>query len=219
MSWVFDQSAVTHRGDLLVLLVLADHAHDDGSSAYPSVDKIATKARLTRRGTQLALRRLEQCGAITPEGRGPKGTTSYRIAMGANSLRSAPSSQGEVSDTGGRTESHEGANPGSPEPSKNHQEPPIARERAHVRVVQDLETALLTGTSSKSHDIRTLNNELDDYWATQQGTDSDHARLVDDETKLALAYLTGSGRGHVAEQLRNILHLEDHQAQHQAVAA
>jgi len=33
-SWVWQHSPVDHRGDLLVMLVLADHAHDDGTVAY-----------------------------------------------------------------------------------------------------------------------------------------------------------------------------------------
>ncbi|QEC49662.1 hypothetical protein FSW04_20160 [Baekduia soli] len=86
MSWVFDHSDVEHRGDLLVLLVLADHAHDDGTSAFPSVATIGKKARLTRRGAQLALRRLEASGAIAKDEatNTPRGTVSYSIRMGAN---------------------------------------------------------------------------------------------------------------------------------------
>ncbi len=49
LSWVFDHSPVEHRGDLLVLLVLADHAHDDGTRAFPSVETIA-RLDLTRSG-------------------------------------------------------------------------------------------------------------------------------------------------------------------------
>src|SRR5215831_7358450 len=101
LSWVFDHSDVAHRGDLLVLLVLADHAHDDGSSAFPSVDSIARKARLTRRGAQLALRRLEAQGAIVAEGRGPKGTTAYRIVLKRSDCAGRSGCAGEVSDTGG----------------------------------------------------------------------------------------------------------------------
>lgn len=119
-SWVWEHSDVTHRGDLLVLLALADHAHDDGASAYPSVDTLARKARLTRRGAQLALRRLEKVGAITAEGKGPRGTTAYRIHMqGANSVRSEGTSRGELSDT-------RGANTASPEPSFEPSNPSLS---------------------------------------------------------------------------------------------
>ena len=46
--------------ELLVLIVLATHAHEDGTSAFPAVETIAAKARVTRRTVQYALRRLEQ---------------------------------------------------------------------------------------------------------------------------------------------------------------
>lgn len=128
ISWVFDHSPVDQRGDLLVLLVLADHAHDDGDGAYPSVAKIAKKARLTRRGVQLALRRLTERGAINATGHGPKGTVAYRVVMtggevsSPSEVSSPPTGEvtapgGEVSDTEGRSDCAQGANPPSPEPS------------------------------------------------------------------------------------------------------
>jgi Helix-turn-helix domain len=117
LSWVFESSTVTHRGDLLVLLVLADHAHDDGTHAFPSVEKIARKSRLSRRGTQLALRRLERLGAIEATGsEGPHRPRSYRVVMGEpTSPRTG--CRGEVSGTEGRSETHVGAQRSSPEPS------------------------------------------------------------------------------------------------------
>jgi hypothetical protein len=117
LSWVFESSTVTHRGDLLVLLVLADHAHDDGTHAFPSVEKIARKSRLSRRGAQLALRRLERLGAIEPTGSaGPHRPRSYRVVMGEpTSLRTGCTR--EVSDIEGRSERHVGARRSSPKPS------------------------------------------------------------------------------------------------------
>jgi len=80
MSWVFDHSTVEHSTDLLVLLVLADHAHDDGGVAYPSVATIGRKARLGRRAVQMALRRLEDHGAIAQTSpAGEQHPATYRI--------------------------------------------------------------------------------------------------------------------------------------------
>jgi hypothetical protein len=121
MSWVFDHSGVQHRGDLLVLLVLADHAHEDGSSAYPSVGTIARKARLSRRGVFGALARLKEAGAIAAEGRGPKGTTSYRVVMtGVQSLQGCTDCTGALSSTGGCSHRTRGVQSPAPEPSFNH---------------------------------------------------------------------------------------------------
>jgi hypothetical protein len=117
LSWVFDHSPVEHRGDLLVLLVLADHAHDDGTRAFPSVETIARKARLSRRGAQLALRRLERVGAIKETAsEGPRRPRSYSVIMGEPTSPRTDCT-GEVADTEGRTESHVGAKGSSPEPS------------------------------------------------------------------------------------------------------
>jgi hypothetical protein len=120
ISWVLNESPLEHRGDLLVLLVLADHAHDDGGGAYPSVATIAKKARLTRRGTQLALRRLTDGGAIEEVGIGPQRTVVYRVIM---RHEGEVSSQGEVTSRAnsatreGEVSAPGGANPRSPKPS------------------------------------------------------------------------------------------------------
>jgi hypothetical protein len=66
----------------LVLLALADHARDDGTGAYPSIDLLARKSSLSRRGTQKVMRRLEQDGWIVPSkvSHGRR-TTEYRISL------------------------------------------------------------------------------------------------------------------------------------------
>ena len=43
----------------LVLLAMADHARDDGTGCYPSIDLLARKTSQTRRGVQKIMRRLE----------------------------------------------------------------------------------------------------------------------------------------------------------------
>jgi hypothetical protein len=48
-----------------VLTVLADHASDDGDHVYPGNELIAFKARMTVRGVQKALVRLQEAGLIT----------------------------------------------------------------------------------------------------------------------------------------------------------
>jgi len=76
MSWAFHDAPTTRKGDLLVLLVLADHAHDDGGSAYPSVATVARLARMSERGVQTALGHLRDAGIITVDGRTATGTRS-----------------------------------------------------------------------------------------------------------------------------------------------
>jgi hypothetical protein len=78
LSWALREAPVVAKGDLLALIVLADHAHDDGDGAYPSVETIAMLARLSLRGAQNALRNLEAAGVIRATHR-PGKTTLYRI--------------------------------------------------------------------------------------------------------------------------------------------
>ena len=80
ISWVLRHSDET-LGRRLVLLVLADHAREDGSSAWPSIDTIATQARLSKRQAQRCLRDLESSGAIVETGRSAAGTHVYNVAM------------------------------------------------------------------------------------------------------------------------------------------
>jgi hypothetical protein len=103
LSWVFDHATVEHRGDLLVLLVLADHAHDDGSNAFPSVETIARKARLSERGARYALRTLEESGAITPTGKTKNGVVVYSISLGAEATAPAATAPGSEKQLGGQS--------------------------------------------------------------------------------------------------------------------
>lgn len=80
MSWVLEHSE-EKLGRRLVLLVLADRAHEDGGGAWPSVENIAAAARLSKRQTHSCLRALEESGAIEREGKSHTGTTIYRVIM------------------------------------------------------------------------------------------------------------------------------------------
>jgi Helix-turn-helix domain len=103
----------------LVLLALADHARDDGTGAYPSIDRLARKSSLSRRGVQKIMRRLEGAGFVVPTGnlQGGRGlATEYRITV----EKGAPGSL--FSTAKGRTSEHKRANlsaekgePGSPQ--------------------------------------------------------------------------------------------------------
>lgn len=73
----------------LVLLKLADNAHDDGLSARPGVSVIARQSGLSERCVQYALRDLESAGyiAATQFAEGGRGhVTEYRLTLvkGAN---------------------------------------------------------------------------------------------------------------------------------------
>lgn len=126
LSWVMKNSEA-QLGARLVLFVLAEHAYDDGTDAYPSVDTLSRKTRLSRRSVQAALRKLEADSMIANQGKGPAGTTRWAVLMdpedgGADS--SPPQNpRGEDDDGGGRSPRPPGGEAASPEPSFNHPEP------------------------------------------------------------------------------------------------
>lgn len=78
--WVMHNSEET-LGRRLVLLALAENANDDGSGAWPSVETLARKSRLSTRQVKRCLKGLEDGGALVSEGVGPKGTKSWRVVM------------------------------------------------------------------------------------------------------------------------------------------
>lgn len=107
----------------LVLIGLGNHAHADGSHAFPTVETLAKYAHVDRRTVQRALRWLATEGLVREGGKGPNGQTSYTLSMspyvgaapeGGDILPPAAS----VS-PGGGTQVLDGAAPTSPEPSFN----------------------------------------------------------------------------------------------------
>jgi Helix-turn-helix domain len=118
----------------LVLLAMADHARDDGTGCYPSIELLARKTSQSRRGVQKIMRRLEDFGLIAPSKvsrGGPRRSTEYTLTLANSEPRSLFAS------TQPRTPVHETANPGAPNRErqcikprtrfartiKNHQEP------------------------------------------------------------------------------------------------
>jgi DNA-binding MarR family transcriptional regulator len=95
----------------LVLLCLADHANDQGTS-WPCIATIAKECRLGRRGVQKILRKLVAAGAITVEqlGGGKSKATRYRVTANGGSLF-GKLKKSQTANGGTQT-----ANSGSPEP-------------------------------------------------------------------------------------------------------
>lgn len=70
--------------DKLVLLALADHAHDDGTSAKPGIAHLAWKTDLSERTVQRCLKNLEEAGLITPTAHAEGGrgyVTEYTLLL------------------------------------------------------------------------------------------------------------------------------------------
>ena len=80
MIWAWEVDGLTPPTKL-VLMSLANHAKDDGSSCYPSVEQIAKEACLSVRSVQYALKWLEQNGYIRIKVR-HRDTHQFRLLMG-----------------------------------------------------------------------------------------------------------------------------------------
>jgi hypothetical protein len=72
---------------LLVLIVIAEATHQDGTGAWPGISSIAQLARTTERTVYRVIRNLERAGELLIErGAGPHGTNLYAIP-GVGQLR------------------------------------------------------------------------------------------------------------------------------------
>lgn len=80
--WVWMKAPVK-SGELVVLLALADNAHDDGSGSYPSQKLLAQKSRLSERQVRNCLQSLEDQGLIIREGLTDSGVVIWRVLMGS----------------------------------------------------------------------------------------------------------------------------------------
>lgn len=103
-SWVLRHSEA-RLGPRLVLIALSEFAHDDGTKAFPAIDTLVERTRLSRSGVKAALKSLKDDGSIEESGRTRSGTVIYTIVMGGqNPTRSEsdpgqnPTSRGSESD-------------------------------------------------------------------------------------------------------------------------
>lgn len=133
MAKVWEHSQ--HGGtDLLMLLAIADFADDQGN-AYPSVPTLAEKCRMKPRNAQVILGSLRKSGELQVKpNEGPRGTNLYRITLVSQGVHSNAPLQSTAplhsSAQRGAKECAEGVHSNAPEPSLNHQEPPIRAKRS-----------------------------------------------------------------------------------------
>jgi len=114
--WNFSQAK---KGDLLVLLAIADFANDAGE-AWPSVSTIAAKSRLQVRQTQYALQHLAKLGELRiAKNKGPRGCHKYTVLTGAENAGVQKMRDAE-NNAGGAFSNTKGVHSTAPEPSENH---------------------------------------------------------------------------------------------------
>ena len=155
-AWAVRQKVTGTPAEQLVLLLLANYAGEDGENAFPSVDRLVSESRLTRRAVQKILRRLEEAGLIRQGNqkiaeakiaRADKRPVVYDLNLaleaipqtdefstvstgdGANPVRPV-GERGEPEDATGRTGRHERGELSSPDPSIEIPIEPSTRARA-----------------------------------------------------------------------------------------
>lgn len=134
-TWVLDNSEAT-LGARLVLLVLAEHAHDDGSESYPALDTIARRTRMSRKGVRDALRRLVDDGHVAEDGLGPRGQTKWRITFQSEGVKEVHPADGQgvkFLPEGGVVPARSGEAT-TPEPSLEPSLEPSEKDRARALV-------------------------------------------------------------------------------------
>lgn len=129
MSHVWEHSDA-RLGARLVLLAIADFANDTGM-AWPSVETLAAKSRISPRQVQRILRQLVDSGdLILHQNAGPHGCHLYQVVLTKNSgedrhIVRGDKSSGVTNSAGGVTNPAKNMSKMSPEPSiepsKNHQ--------------------------------------------------------------------------------------------------
>ena len=113
MAEVWD-SGPEDRNQLLVLLALADHADDHGR-CWPSISRLARKARMSERTVQRAVRSMQSDGWLTIcEQAGQRGANLYIIHNPTPVSVSPPSKRTR----GGCQNERKGVSTVSPEPSR-----------------------------------------------------------------------------------------------------
>lgn len=112
---------------LLLLLAIADFANDDGE-AWPAVETLAKKIRMTERYTHMLLRQLTTAGELAIDMNAGKHGCNLFTVGGVK-----PASPVKPSSVGGEARFPKGVRPASPEPSVNHQETPAANRTVEIQ--------------------------------------------------------------------------------------
>lgn len=122
MSYVIENSQ--HKGSyLLTLLMIANHAHADGTGAYPSIATLAKETRLSPRGVRYCIDRIKASGELLvfPDS-GPNGCNLYQIPM-RQSLPYAKTTMRQTERTLGQKNAFLEATAIAPESKNHHIEP------------------------------------------------------------------------------------------------
>lgn len=160
-------------GARFVLLALADHANDDGV-CYPSAARIAEKCCMSVRGVRRLVKQLADGGWITVDGNaGPRGCNVFTI-------HSEPLTQCHPDTVSPLTQTTAPPDTVSPEPSKNHHNPPSPAGKTPPRGSRlpedwkpgEQQIAYAIAQGIPENDIDHVAASFADYWISKAGKDA-----------------------------------------------
>jgi hypothetical protein len=96
-AWVIEHSR--HKGaNLLCLLMIANHAHADGTGAYPSIATLARECRMSERQIKRIIPLLEKSGELTvaPD-KGKRGAHLYTLPLMPHGDKMSPTLRDKMS--------------------------------------------------------------------------------------------------------------------------
>ncbi len=182
MSKVWESSQ--HSGsNLLMLLAVADFSDDDGI-AFPAVEKLAKKCRMSKRNAQDRLRELSESGELAilkNQGPPPKYPNLFKVNLDRLGVKPTapvqPTSPVQYSVKRGEAHCMAGVKPTAPKPSVNRQEPERGAARSPKGSRLPLEwslpdeyrewsTAKLGWSAEQSEEVA---ERFADYWHAATG--------------------------------------------------
>lgn len=126
VAWVWKHSQASGN-DLLVLLAIADCANDEGENAYPKIDTVAAKTKLSRRTVQRAIQSLLELGELgVEEPASARKPVTYCLPAYQCQSDTPPARGVSTTTSRGVTGDAEGCQPRratKEEPSVNHHQP------------------------------------------------------------------------------------------------
>lgn len=136
ISWVIENSK-QKGGSFVVLLMIANHAHSDGTGAFPSFDTLAREARMSYRQITRIIPKLAKSGELRVEkSAGPHGVNVYSLPFTRDIL-----SRDKRDEQGHNVETFEGHKcpPNRKEPKVKTEPSYRSRKpRAHLSPMQEI---------------------------------------------------------------------------------
>jgi DNA-binding transcriptional regulator YhcF (GntR family) len=129
MTWIWENSK-EEGTNLLMLLAIADHANDDGV-CWPSIARLAQRARVEERQAKYIIKKLEANGAIEVQRGVGRNNTSLYFVKGAPDCTFSAKEKVQSSVKKVQSSALKGAVAIAPEPLEPSLEPPVIPLRAN----------------------------------------------------------------------------------------